>query len=206
MIRNLITCGASLRTSCHSTLLHRPLPISFMSSRFYSALNAEQSKLLDIMKTCGNCMLVTKCEGGQYMRGRPMHAITVESDDKSGASVAWFMAPKGSPKVKEIKEDASVCLTFANETKKQWASVNGPAELVDDRNKIKELWQPMYTAWFPKGKEDPEIVLVKMNIEGGEYWDSHANLIVVAFGAAKAAVTGQRFDPTDIKKTSFPKK
>eukprot|EP01111_Echinosteliopsis_oligospora_P008724 TRINITY_DN246_c0_g1_i1.p1 TRINITY_DN246_c0_g1~~TRINITY_DN246_c0_g1_i1.p1 ORF type:complete len:169 (-),score=43.07 TRINITY_DN246_c0_g1_i1:236-742(-) len=162
----------------------------------------EQKKLIEIMNTCGNCMLVTKCNEG-LMRGRPMHAITVETKD-NGAADVWFMADRGSPKVKELASNNLICLTFANESKKQWASVNGPAELVEDRQKIKELWQPLYTAWFPKGNEDPSIVLVKMQLKNGEFWDSYANFIVVAFGAVRAAVTGESLKPGEIQKTSFP--
>jgi len=47
----------------------------------------------------------------------------------------------------------------------------------------------MYTAWFPQGKEDPEIRVVRVTVDAAEYWDAPSNAVVRNFQLLLAAVT-----------------
>jgi general stress protein 26 len=73
-----------------------------------------------------------------------------------------------------------------------YASVYGTASLSDDRDRIRELWSPMVKAWFPQGVEDPHLVLLRLDVERGEYWDSDQNSMLKMFAVAKALATGKR--------------
>ena len=33
--------------------------------------------------------------------------------------------------------------------------------------------------WFPEGKDDPEIALLRVNLEKAEYWDSPSSTVVI---------------------------
>lgn len=52
--------------------------------------------------------------------------------------------------------------------------------------------------WFPKGKEDPNIMILKVEIEKGEYWDSPSSLLVQAYAYVRAVVTGERSKDDDV--------
>jgi general stress protein 26 len=71
------------------------------------------------------------------------------------------------------------------------------AEIVTDRTKIEELWNPIHKAWFPKGVDDPNLVLLKISVEQAEYWDSPSSTIVQVAGFVKALVTGESADHQD---------
>jgi hypothetical protein len=58
-------------------------------------------------------------------------------------------------------------------------------------------------AWFPKGKDDPQICLLRVHPERGELWDSPSSTIVNLVGYVKAVVTGERADPGDHAKVDL---
>jgi general stress protein 26 len=58
-----------------------------------------------------------------------------------------------------------------------------------DAQKIKELWNPMYNAWF-KGPDDPSIVLLRVDIHEAKYWESPSISLVHLAKYVAAAVTG----------------
>ena len=75
-----------------------------------------------------------------------------------------------------------------------WVSLTGQATIVDDVAKKKELWNGGVEAWLPQGPEDPSVVLVKVDGDTAEYWDSPGGRLATAFSFVKAKATGQRID------------
>jgi general stress protein 26 len=68
---------------------------------------------------------------------------------------------------------------------------------------MEELWNPILKAWFPKGLDDPNIILLKVSVEAAEYWDSTSSTIVQVAGFIKALVTGARADGGENEKVTF---
>ena len=59
------------------------------------------------------------------------------------------------------------------------------------RDKVRELWDESYKVWFPGGVEDPDIELISVRPERGEYWDTTGgNRAKYLWEAAKAYVSG----------------
>jgi hypothetical protein len=62
----------------------------------------------------------------------------------------------------------------------------------------------MARPWFPDGKDDPQIALIRVHPEKGEYWDSPSATIVNLYGYAKAALTGSSpMELSDTKKVNL---
>ena len=78
--------------------------------------------------------------------------------------------------------------------------MTGAAKLVRDRNKIEELWRPEFKMWFPEGKDDPEVALLRISLEKGEYWDSPSSTIGYALSFVSSLVTGTEADFGENKK------
>ena len=73
-------------------------------------------------------------------------------------------------------------------------SVQGTAVVVQDDHKLKEIWNPTYRAWFPKGRRDPEIVLVALRIGRVDDWLVPRSRLSRVAGAAKALITRRRYE------------
>src|SRR5204863_9046620 len=87
-----------------------------------------------------------------------------------------------------------VSVVFQSPREDRYLSVQGTAVVVDDDHKVKTLWNPTYRAWFPKGRRDPEIVLVAVRIARVEYWLVPRSRLVRVAGAAKALVTRRSYE------------
>ncbi|CAF4929981.1 unnamed protein product, partial [Rotaria sp. Silwood1] len=84
-----------------------------------------------------------------------------------------------------------------------YVSISSHAELVQDKAKAKELGQSYLKAWFPQELDDPNLGLLKVTIEGAEYWDSASSLMVRAVGYVKAALGNPSTLEDENKKVDF---
>ncbi len=129
------------------------------------------------------CMLTT-VENGRLC-SRPM---TIQEADFDGE--IWFLTGKHSNLRSAISEDGRVNLSIVRPDDNMYVSISGRARFVEDRDKLEQLWNPLYKAWFPNGLDDPELQLMSVAPEEAEYWDSPSAAVVI-FRGLKAAVTGR---------------
>jgi general stress protein 26 len=88
-----------------------------------------------------------------------------------------------------------VNLSYADPGNSRFVSVSGVAAVVKDPAKAKELWSPLYTAWFPKGLDDPELSLLMVRVRDAEYWDAPSGKMIQLAKIVKAAAMGTAFQP-----------
>jgi general stress protein 26 len=156
--------------------------------------NDDVKKLAKLIKGIRVAMLTTEDDDGT-LRSRPMETQNTEFD-----GTLWFFTEAGSHKVHEIDHEHQVNLAYAEPGENRYVSVSGTATLVRDRAKIDELWTPVLKAWFPKGKDDPETALLKVDVTKAEYWDAPSSTIVKLVGFAKAVMTGREYRPGENEK------
>jgi general stress protein 26 len=147
--------------------------------------NKQLEKISDMIEDIRIAMMTT-VDGQGNLVSRPMAALQV---DEGG--VIWFFTKRSSPKVEQIDNNQNkVNLAFADVSDADYVSVSGTAEELDDRAKVDELWNPQAKAWFPEGKDDPELILLKVHIDMAEYWNASDSTMVRLFQQATAAITG----------------
>ena len=138
-------------------------------------------KLAELIKDIDFAMFTTVNEDGRLL-SRPMSTQEVEFDGD-----LWFITSVDTGKAEDIQREARVNVAYAKPEKQRFVSVSGTAVLVNDRAKIDEFWSPVYKAYFPNGKDDPNIRLIKVRVEQAEYWDSKGLIpTVIAFAQAMA--------------------
>ena len=144
-----------------------------------------QKKLVDVLKSFDTVMIATHTEAGSE-RARPM--AVAEVDDQG---VLWFVTSIESPKVDEAQHDQRGLVT--GQRGSVFVSVSGSLAVVRDPQRIDSLWKPEWKVWFPDGKGDPSIALMRFTPEEGEYWDNQGMKGVrYLFEAARALVAGER--------------
>lgn len=153
-------------------------------------------KMWSMMKDIGFAMMTT--EDGDNLRARPMVAAQKEFDGS-----LWFYTRASSHKVDEVQGDQRVGITYAEPSKQNYVSLSGKARLVRDKAAITEHWQESMRTWFPKGTDDPDIALLRVEITEAEYWDAPNSTMVHAYGYLKAVVTGEPPHPGGNEKLSF---
>ncbi len=150
--------------------------------------NAGLKKVKEMTEDIRIAMMTTLDDQGNLV-SRPMACMQMDED-----GTFWFFTKKSSPKVEQVEQhDHKVNLSFADAGDSSYVSISGTAQEVDNRAKIDELWSDMAKPWFPDGKSDPELTLLKVHTEMAEYWDSNSSRIVRLFEMARAAVTGDTY-------------
>lgn len=151
-----------------------------------------KSQLIDSLKKFDNVMVTTRAQDGA-MHSRPM--AVAEVDDRG---VVWFVTAKDSAKTHEVSTDARCSVTGQKDG--IYVSLSGRLDVVNDRERVRSLWKEAWKVWFPEGKEDPNICLMRLTTEVGEYWDNRgANGVRYLFEAAKALLDGRPASPNDPK-------
>ncbi|MGO2279062.1 MULTISPECIES: pyridoxamine 5'-phosphate oxidase family protein [unclassified Psychrobacter] len=118
-----------------------------------------------------------------------LHSCPMNTTETSiGAKEIWFIGHSPSETVDNIKKNPQVNLAYVSQDDKQYLSITGKAELVEDKDKLDELWSMAYNAYFEQGKEDPKVQLIKVVPQGAEYW-ANGNAIASAVKMTAAAVT-----------------
>jgi general stress protein 26 len=146
---------------------------------------AVQSRhFISLLQKFHTAMLVTHT-GEHGFHARPMAIAEVQDD-----GCLWFITSADAAKVHEIELDSRVHL-LAQDGDSAFLSLTGRASLIGDREKIAALWQEPFRVWFPKGQDDPEIQLIAIHPERGEFWDTTgANRCKYLWESAKAYLTG----------------
>ncbi|NVO33285.1 pyridoxamine 5'-phosphate oxidase family protein [Hymenobacter lapidiphilus] len=150
------------------------------------------SILLDKIKEVRIAMLTTQDNDGS-LRSRPMY-----TQKPDGSSALVFLTDKDSAKVYEVKKDSHVNLSYGQPDDNIYVSVSGRANAYRDQAEINKLWSEPMRAWFPKGKEDESIYILKVEIDKGEYWDTPSSLITQAYAYVRALATGERSTSDDV--------
>lgn len=124
-----------------------------------------------------------------------LHACPMTTSETSlGAREIWFIGDKTTQAVDNINNNPQVNLSYVSQDGKDYVSINGKAELVDDKAKLDELWPPIYNAFYEHGKEDENVQLIKVVPNGAEFWRSGNGIINAAKLAVAAVQDGKIAD------------
>lgn len=134
---------------------------------YSTSLNQEIQQLTSLIEDL-DCGMLTTVDDDGSLHSRPM-SICGEIDTDG---TMWFFTFANSHKVAEIEQRHEVNLSFTALDEGRYISISGTAELVRERNKIQEKWQPDLQVWFPQGLNEPDMALLKVKINRVDYWDS----------------------------------
>jgi general stress protein 26 len=134
-----------------------------------------KKKIKDLIEDIKTCMFTTTDEECMVF-SRPMFTVKIDNECH-----LWYFTNEFSEKIKDIAPGKQVTLVFSHPGKNSYMNVYGSCELVHDKTKMKELWQPALKAWFPQGIDDPSVCLLKVVIDEAYYWDNSSNEMICLY-------------------------
>jgi general stress protein 26 len=147
--------------------------------------NQARERLWELVKSHRFAMMTTRSDA-DALRSRPMTTIEHAGDDS-----LWFFAKSDMSVTEDLEHHNQVCLSYAESSKPDFVCVSGEAVIVSDVAKKRELWNKAVQAWFPEGPEAANIVLIKVQPQHAEYWDTKSSKLVQLFSYAKAVASGK---------------
>lgn len=146
-------------------------------------------KLKELIRHNSICMFSTKLEKDGPAETRPMSVAQVDDDGN-----LWFLSGKSSKKNHDIATDPRIQLFFANTSDQEYLTVYGNATETTNKQKIKELWNPIAKAWFNDGVDDPDISAIRISPRDGFYWDTKSGRMISLLKILASAVTGKTIE------------
>ncbi len=146
-------------------------------------------KIKELIKKSSTCFFTTSAATGQSAGTRPMN---VQKTDDEGN--LWFLSAKDSHKNLEISLSPLVKLYFQGSPHSDFLFLEGNATVLDDKQIIKDLWEPLLKVWFTEGGNDPRISVIKFTPSKGYYWDNKHGNAIAGVKIMIGAVIGKTLD------------
>ena len=141
-----------------------------------------KQNLLETLQKFDAVMLTTRRLDGK-LHARPMVMAEI-----SESGELWFVASRKSSAATEAIADPYAVITGQHGD--TYVCVNGVLDVVDDPALLRVYWREAWMAWFPKGKTDPDLVLLCMRPVSGEYWSAGGQPLRHFFQEVEALVSG----------------
>ena len=106
----------------------------------------------------------------------------------------WFLTAKGTGMAAAAAAGAATRYIVCSDSESVYAAIEGSLSESNDRQKLDEVWSVMASAWYEEGKEDPDLVLVRMKPAAAEVWLGPESGVKFLFSMAKAKITGEEPD------------
>lgn len=137
----------------------------------------------------GNILMFASNLGNQPFEVSPMSTQKVEDNGE-----VWFFSAKNSDRNKFVQQDSRTQLIYSNSSDSEYMSIYGDAEIVQNQEKVKELWTPFAKVWFQDGPEDSNLTLMKFTPKEGFYWDTQNGKMVSFAKMIASLATGETMD------------
>ena len=161
------------------------------------SMNQTQQELWERIEEVRTAMMTTVELDGS-LRSRPMWT---QGDEFDGS--LWFFASDDGALADELTREPRVGLSYGAPDKDLYVSVSGRAELLHDKARAEEMWNTFAQAWFPGGVDDPNLVLVRVDVEQAQYWEDKKPKVLQFAEIVVGAVTGNPPKSGDEKKLDF---
>lgn len=130
-------------------------------------------KIKELAEIANTCFLSTKASASDSNGTRPMTVQKIAED-----GTISFLVANDSHTYQDISNEPEIKLYFQGSAHSDFLYLEGRASLSADKNKIKELWNPLFKTWFTQGQDDPRIAVIEFFPATGYYWDNkHGNMI-----------------------------
>ena len=146
-------------------------------------------KLRSLVSSSPTCMFASN------LTSVPFHVCPMQVQRVDDQGNIWFFSDASSEHNRHLREDPRVELIFSNHSNYQYLAVFGEIIISRDPAKIDELWTSAMKAWFPDGKSDPNLTLLRVHPELVHYWDTKDGKLVTLAKILGSAISG---NPADV--------
>lgn len=120
------------------------------------------------------------------------HAQPMTAFREAETGTLWFFTRDDTDLARDaaVGSGQSAMFHYGSKDQKVWACIHGDLSVHGhDRTIIDRHWNPVLAAWYPNGKDDPHLTILRFDAGDGRVWVSDGGLLKFAFEIAKANIT-----------------
>ena len=103
-------------------------------------------------------------------RAQPMTAQLDDWEDETRPAAIYIFTAKDTDLAQDIGEGRRFTANFAAKGHDLFASFDGDVRPFNDASTIERLWNPFVAAWFEGGKDDPNLLLLRLEPDDAHIW------------------------------------
>ena len=96
--------------------------------------------------------------------------------DKDANSSIWFFTQKNS----RFAQLGKAVATFSGKDHEMFARFDGTLAVETSKERFDQFWNNFVEAWYDGGKDDPDILFLRMDLGDAEIWSGDMGLLNVA--------------------------
>lgn len=154
-----------------------------MSDKTLTAADAEK-EFWDHLKKSNTGLL------GLDKPGYHAQPMTAFREEETGT--IWFFTRDDTDLARDAGAGSGESAMFHYGSKDQsvWACIHGRLSIAPRNPElIDKYWNPILAAWYPEGKDDPHLTLLRFDGEDGRIWVSEGGAFKFFYEVAKANIT-----------------
>lgn len=97
--------------------------------------------------------------------------LTIQLDEDQVDTLFFFVARDN-----RVVRGGPAMVQFASRGQDFFACLAGSIRVDNDPAMIDKLWSKQVESWFPGGRDDPSLTLIRFDIEDAELWESDMSL------------------------------
>ena len=107
----------------------------------------------------------------------PEEAVVMTAQlDKDADSAIWFFTTRDH----QLAQMGEATATYAGKDHGVFARVKGVLREETSRERRDEQWSNFVEAWFPGGKTDPNLIMLRMELGTAEIWNANLGVLTTA--------------------------
>jgi len=131
--------------------------------------------------------------GGEPQHFQPMTGF----EDREGGAL-WFFTRDDTDLARDVEAGgAEAMYTLVTKKTDLYACLGGRLSVVHDRRIVDRFWNPVVAAWYPDGKDDPHLRLIRFDLADARVWINDKGPVKFFYEVAKANLTKTLPDPGD---------
>jgi len=133
--------------------------------------------------------MLTMCDAQGQLSSQPMTVIEMD-----GNGCLWMLVSNTGQTARMAPQGGgmdTVNLAFSDESHSTFTSITARATLSHDRKRKEALWSVMARPWFPKGVDDPDLAVLRLEPVKAEIWDGPDSTVLRMIAMAASVVAGK---------------
>ncbi|RZJ29105.1 MAG: hypothetical protein EON85_07635 [Brevundimonas sp.] len=154
-----------------------------MGDKTLTAAEAEQH-FWDSLKKSNTGLL------GLDQPGYHAQPMTAFREEETGT--IWFFTRDDTDLARDaaVAGGQSAMFHYGAKDQNVWACIHGDLSVHgQDREIIDRHWNPVLAAWYPEGKDDPHLTILRFDADDGRVWVNEGGFFKFAYEVAKANIT-----------------
>ena len=125
--------------------------------------------------------LVEKSPAGHF---QPMTAFCERHNGQ-----IWFFTRTDTDLARAVEQGGKAMFIVQAKDQGFQACMGGTLSQALDRQRMEAYWNPVVSAWYPEGKADPRLTMLRLDLDDAQVWLSETNPVAFGFQIAKANMT-----------------